>query len=84
MLAGLADPAPKAVTEEPWMPLVRLQVKDANGCDVAHLVFSREVPLGNAVSIEGRLRCVDGREYDFTRARPHLKFDFRLCQPTIC
>jgi len=73
-----------ASAEEQWLTLLRLQIKDSHGCLLQHIVHVREVPAGKQLALEGRLRCVDGREYDFTRAKPHQKFDIRLCQPTIC
>lgn len=83
-LSVLAQAVPPASAEEPWLAFLRHQIKSSHNCDIEHLVFSREVPVGNETTIEGRLRCRDGREYDFTRARPHQKFDVRLCQPTVC
>lgn len=82
-LAGLAG-YPAAAEEQEWLRLLRLQVKGSHSCDVEHLVFSREVPVGGETTVEGRLRCRDGREYDFTRAKPHQKFELRLCQPSVC
>jgi len=84
--APVRPPAPTAEEEEEedWLNPLRLQIRGSHGCDVAHLVSVRKLPLAGEVTIEGRLRCLDGREYEFTRPKKHLKFDIRLCQPTIC
>ena len=44
----------------------------------------RTFELAGDTVIEGRVRCLDGREFDFTRPKPHLKFELRLCQPAVC
>lgn len=67
-----------------WLAVLRLQLRDNNHCQIDKVLFSRQIPLGADVGLEGRVACVDGREYDFSRQRPHEKFDIRLCQPTVC
>lgn len=74
---------PAAAAEESWMPVLR-QVLAEKKCDLGHILWTREVPVGPSTALEGRVRCLDGREFDFTRPRPHLKFDVRLCQPAVC
>lgn len=73
-----------AGADETWLTPLRLQVKTEQSCDLAAVVSQREFKVGDEVKIEGRLRCADGREYDFSRERPHLKFQVRLCQPSYC
>lgn len=75
---------PAAAQEEAWQIALRQQLKAEQGCDLAFIVNQKEFKLGEDVKIEGRLRCADGREYDFTRDRPHQKFNVRLCQPSFC
>lgn len=70
--------------EQPWLSVLRLQLLDNNHCQIDKVLFSREMTLGTETGLEGRLRCLDGREYDFTRQRAHEKFDIRLCQPAVC
>lgn len=75
---------PAATQEEAWQQALRQQLKAEQGCDLAFIVNQKEFKLGDDVKLEGRLRCADGREYDFTRERAHQKFTVKLCQPTYC
>lgn len=83
ILIAQALVVPAAVAEESWLPGLR-QVLAQKKCDMGHILWTREVPVGTSVALEGRVRCADGREFDFTRPRPHMKFDVRLCQPAVC
>lgn len=76
--AGAAEPA------DSWTTLLQLQLKDSYSCDIERVLYSRHVAIGKDIGTEGRLRCLDRREYDFTRSRQHQKFTIRLCQPTVC
>lgn len=67
-----------------WMPALRHVLAFEQKCQMVEILWTREVPIGNATALEGRVRCLDGREFDFMRRRPHMKFDVRLCQPAIC
>ncbi len=67
-----------------WQSILALQLSSAHKCDLDKVLFFHEVPVGETVSTEGRARCLDGREYDFSRDRAHEKFTLRLCQPTVC
>lgn len=69
---------------EPWLGVLKAQLKDNSNCRLDRVLFAREVKLGADVGLEGRARCLDNREYDFSRQKPHQKFDIRLCQPTVC
>ena len=73
-----------AIAEESWTPALRTVLSSEQRCDLAKVLWVREVPVGNTVGLEGRVSCHDGREFDFTRARPHMKFDVRLCLPVVC
>ncbi|MCL4764638.1 MAG: hypothetical protein KJZ80_00210 [Hyphomicrobiaceae bacterium] len=80
----LPGPGQGADGEESWMPALRHVLASEKKCDMGDILWSREVPVGSSVTLEGRIRCLDGREFDFTRLRPHMKFDVRLCQPSVC
>ncbi|MFN3867675.1 MAG: hypothetical protein ACK4MF_01260 [Hyphomicrobiaceae bacterium] len=67
-----------------WQTILSIQLRDAHKCDLDKVLFSRDVKVGEQTSTEGRARCLDGREYDFSRSREHEKFTLRLCQPTVC
>jgi len=70
--------------ERSWMPLLRQVLAAEKRCDLEHVVWVRELPVADTVALDGRVRCYDGREFDFSRPRPHLKFEVRLCQPAVC
>ncbi len=67
-----------------WLPLLKLQLEEANGCVLSEVLTWRDMRVGNDIGTEGRVRCIDSREYDFTRQREHQKFTLRLCQPAVC
>lgn len=91
-IAGLAAmlALPQARAAEPekpapeWQGVLALQLKSEYHCDLDKILFHREVPVGDQMSTEGRIRCLDAREVDFTRNSRHEKFTLRLCQPTVC
>jgi hypothetical protein len=66
------------------MPLLKMQLKESHGCVIDVIVYSREMKTGDDTGTEGRVRCIDRREYDFTRRKEHQRFEIRLCQPTVC
>ncbi len=80
---GVALPA-SAAAEEEWRGVLRQQLQSQYGCRLDRFVFEREVPLGADHSRDGRIQCADGREIDYTQPNILLKFELRLCQPTVC
>ncbi|MEW5962418.1 MAG: hypothetical protein AB1749_02545 [Pseudomonadota bacterium] len=69
---------------EQWQALLKLQLKQSYNCDLATILYVRDVPVGNLTSMEGRIRCIDEREFEFSRMRSHEKFTIHLCQPAVC
>ncbi|MFV0367036.1 MAG: hypothetical protein ACK5KM_01125 [Hyphomicrobiaceae bacterium] len=67
-----------------WQSILSLQLKKNYNCDFDKVLFDREIETAGKKSLEGRARCLDGREFDFSRAAEHKKFDLRLCAPTVC
>lgn len=67
-----------------WQGVLALQLKDEHRCDLDKVLFDRDIDAGGRLSKEGRVRCLDGREFDFSRPSTHETFDIRLCQPTVC
>ncbi len=67
-----------------WQSVLALQLKDEYRCVLDKVLFDRDIEAGGKVSKEGRARCLDGREFDFSRPSTHEKFDIRLCLPTVC
>lgn len=81
--AGLISSAAVAEEEE-WRTLLRQQLQSQYGCRLEAFLFERQVPLGGDTTRDGRIRCVDGREVDYTQSNILLKFELRLCSPTVC
>jgi hypothetical protein len=77
------DMAPESQPEV-WEQLLKLQLEDEKKCVLAGTVFVREMPGPEGVTISGRAKCFDGREFDFSQLKPHMKFDIRACEPTVC
>jgi hypothetical protein len=86
IVAGaLALPAGPAVgQEEDWRTLLRQQLLSQYDCKLDRFVFEREVPVGKDNSREGRIQCADGREIDYAQPNILLRFELRLCSPTVC
>lgn len=67
-----------------WRTVLKDQVKAAKNCDLAEVLTYSELKIGEEIAISGKISCVDGRQYDYTRPRPHQNFEFRLCEPSVC
>jgi hypothetical protein len=76
--------AQQADEKEAWQTVLKQVLASEKKCELREIQWVREVPVGGHVGLEGRIRCIDGREFDFTRPRPHMKFEVLLCQPTVC
>jgi hypothetical protein len=76
--------AGQGAVSETWMPVLRLQLARSHNCTLERVMFVRETPLAGDVGLDGRVRCIEGREYDFSRQRAHQAFEIRLCQPAVC
>lgn len=83
VLAMLVSGSP-AMAEEPWQAVLRLQLGTEKKCELALIISVRQIPIEGLDALEGRVRCSDTREFDFSRPRPHMKFNLQLCQPTVC
>lgn len=71
-------------SEGPWRLILKTQLAAEKNCDLNEVLVYREIPLGDETAIEGRVSCIDGREFDFNRKRKHQKFTIELCEPTVC
>ena len=70
---------------ESWQVLLRHQLLEQQRCALDRILFAREVPVGNIIGLEGRIRCADTREFDFKRDHANEKFTIRLCEPvSVC
>ena len=75
---------PPAVKEGPWRIVLEGQIKKEKGCDIKEVLMYQEIPLGDETGIEGRVSCIDGRQFDFSRNRSHQKFRIEMCEPAVC
>jgi hypothetical protein len=82
-LAAASQPA-GAEIDSSMRILLGQQLKAEKNCDFREVLTYHELPLGDEVAVDGRASCLDGREYNFSRKRPHQKFDIELCEPTVC
>lgn len=83
-VAAYADDQPGAQSVQPWSLLLRQQIQQEKGCTVVDVLSSNEFKVGDETMLEGRVSCVDGRQFDFNRRQPHMKFEFRICDPAVC
>ncbi len=67
-----------------WRAVLKEQVKADKNCDLADVLTYSELKIGEEIAISGKISCIDGRQYDYSRPRPHQKFEFRLCEPSVC
>jgi hypothetical protein len=73
-----------AQATESWQVLLAHQLQQQQRCKLDKVLFVQDVPVGTNVTLRGRIRCEDSREYDFERERPSGPFTIRLCQPAVC
>lgn len=79
-----AQDPPEAIQEGPWRLILKDQLKQEKGCDLNEVLTYQEIPLGDDVGVQGRVSCLDNRQFDFSRNRKHQKFRIELCEPTVC
>jgi hypothetical protein len=77
-------PAVVAEAQEGWEATLKLQLDVEKKCQFERLVSVRQLPVEGLGGLEGRVRCHDGREFDFSRQKAHQKFEIRLCMPAVC
>lgn len=69
---------------QPWRIILEQQLRQEKNCDFQKLILFDEFKRGNETVIEGKVQCIDGREFNFARPHEHQKFQIELCEPTIC
>lgn len=82
-LATVAAQSPTELTET-QRTLLETQLKERYNCDLEKILFAREFDLAGERKLEGRARCVDQREIDFSQQSDNARFDLQICQPTVC
>jgi len=70
--------------DAPWRLLLKQQINAGKACVLNEILSFNEFELGKDKVLEGRVSCIDGREFTFVRRREHQKFEFQLCEPTVC
>lgn len=81
---AVADDDPLKPNEGPWRIILEGQLKSEKGCALNEVLAYQEVPLGDDVGVDGRISCLDGREFNFTRRAKHQKFSIEICAPAVC
>lgn len=82
ILASVATIAIAAT--EPWEQVLSQQLASEQMCDMSGTYNVKEFPLGDDVVMIGKARCLDGREFDFSQQKNHMKFEIRQCERTVC
>ena len=93
--AALSTAVPFAVSSEDkpdiqppadarWRTILKDQLKTEKNCDLADVLTYSELKIGDEITVSGKISCIDGRQYDYNRPRPHQKFEIRLCEPSVC
>lgn len=82
MLAAFAGPLNAA--DEAWEVLLRQQLEEKEKCVMSGTLYVRKTPAKEGTIYSGRAKCFDGRLFDFSQDKPHMKFEIRACEPTVC
>jgi hypothetical protein len=69
---------------EPWEQVLAQQLDLEQKCVLTGTYDVQEWPLGDELVLSGKARCYDGREFDFSQKKNHMKFEIRACEPTVC
>lgn len=67
-----------------WQKLLKEQLKHEKNCDLSEILTYNEMMVGQEIAISGKIICIGGQQYEYSRLRQHLKFEFRLCEPNVC
>jgi hypothetical protein len=79
-----AATAATAGAKAPWEHVLSQQLDLEQKCVLTSTYNVQEWQLGNEMVLSGKARCFDGREFDFSQKKNHLKFEIKACEPTIC
>lgn len=80
--AGMVTSGARAA--EPWEQVLAQQLETEQKCTLTTTYNVHEFPLGDQMVLSGKVRCYDGREFDFSQKKNHLKFDIKACEPAVC
>ena len=84
IVAALGATAFSASAVEPWEQVLSQQLDLEQKCVMTATYNVQEWPLGDDMVLSGKARCYDGREFDFSQKKNHLKFDIKACEPAVC
>ncbi|APH72712.1 hypothetical protein [Aquibium oceanicum] len=82
----LAAPvAVHAQSENPaWLDELARQIADQEQCEVGFYIFIDEQKLGGRETLQAKLQCVDGRQFDASRVEPATEFEISECGTRVC
>lgn len=81
LVAGVAN----AQTENPaWLEQLEEQIAAEEQCEVGFYIVVNEEKLGGRTLQEARVQCVDGRQFDASRAEPDAQFIISECGTRVC
>ncbi|QDY99635.1 hypothetical protein FQ775_04180 [Nitratireductor mangrovi] len=83
-LLAMALPAIAQSTDPAWLDQVAQEIAAAEQCEVGYFIKVREYELGGRRVYEARVQCVDGRQFDASRAEPDPTFSFAACEVRVC
>jgi hypothetical protein len=81
---GMSGAVTSAAAKEPWEQVLSQQLDLEQKCVLTGTYNVQEWPLGSEMVLSGKARCYDGREFDFSQRKNHLKFDIKACEPAVC
>jgi hypothetical protein len=81
---ALFGSAVSAAAVDPWEQVLAQQLDLEQKCVLTGTYDVQEFPLGDAMVRSGKARCYDGREFDFSQKKNHMKFEIKACDPTVC
>lgn len=75
---------PANAQEPEWQGTLQEQLQQEKNCDLLYVTNTRESELGGERTVSGRAHCADGRNFDFSRLKPYLAFEIKVCEPVVC
>ncbi len=86
--AWLAFAAPAnlfAQSDNPaWLDELERQIAEQEQCEVGFYIFIDEQKLGGLNTVQTKLQCVDGRQFDASRTEPATEFEISECGTRVC
>jgi hypothetical protein len=74
-----------AQTDNPaWLDQLEEQIAEQEQCEIGFYTFVNEEKLGGRTIQEARVQCVDGRQFDASRAEPEVRFTITECGTRVC